>query len=318
LGNARCHSERQRGIWARIASLLLLLLLSSGCSSLRTVAVNQLGSAIAEGGATFSSDDDPELVGDALPFSLKLIETLLAKSPDHVGLLVAASRGFTQYGYGWVEPTREEEGDRGEAARLRSRRLYLRAREYGMRALAVSIDNIRVRLASNPKAALSLAREKDVAALYWTATAWGLAISSSKDDLDLLADLPVVEALISRASELDPDFESGAIDTFLITFEASRSALSKDAGHRARQHFARAVQRSGGASASPFVAAAEALSIPDQNRGEFEELLTQALAVDADRKPEWRLQNILAKRRAQWLLSHADDLFIESHAGGNQ
>lgn len=97
------------------------------------MAVNQLGSAIAEGGATFSSDDDPELVGDALPFSLKLIETLLAKSPDHVGLLVAASRGFTQYGYGWVEPTREEEGDRGEAARLRSRRLYLRAREYGMK-----------------------------------------------------------------------------------------------------------------------------------------------------------------------------------------
>lgn len=298
-------------------AVLILLLLSGGCSSLHTVAVNQLGKAIAAGGATFSSDDDPELVGDALPFSLKLMESLLSESPNHHELLVAASRGFTQYAYGWIEPAREE-GARGEAVRLRSKRLYLRARDYGMRALATSIDNFRVRLASNPKAALALARKKDVVALYWTATAWGLAISSSKDDLDLMADLPVVEALISRAAELDADFENGAIDTFLITFEASRSALSKDAGERAREHYSRAVQLSGGELASPFVAAAEALAIPDQNRGDFNDLLSLALAVDADKKPEWRLQNILAQRRARWLLSHADDFFIESSTGGKQ
>ena len=314
MGNARRRESRSA---LAATGLLLLGAVTSGCS-LRTMAVNQLGSAIASGGATFSSDDDPELVGDALPFSLKLIESLLAESPNHTALLVAASRGFTQYAYGWVEPVRDEEGERGEAARLRSRRLCLRAREYGLRALATSIDNFRVRLAADPKAAVALARKNDVPALYWTAAAWGLAISGSKDDLDLMADLPVVEAFISRAAELDPDFENGAIDTFLITFEASRSAFSKDAGARARAHFGRAVQRSGGASASPYVAAAEALAIPDQNRAEFNELLSRALAMDADKRPEWRLQNILAQRRARWLLAHADDFFIESPTGGNQ
>lgn len=290
---------------------LAAILLFASCS-LRKLAVNQLGTAIASGGTTFSSDEDPQLVGDALPFSLKLMESLLAESPNHAPLLVASARGFTQYAYGWVEP---EDTD---AARLRSKLLYLRARDYGLRALSTSIDHFQVRMAADPVAALKLARKRDVPALYWTAAAWGLAIASAKDDLDLLADLSTVEALISRAAELDPEFENGAIDTFLITFEASRSAVSKDAAASARMHLKQAIERSGGESAAPFVAAAEALAIPDQNRAEFDELLARALAIDPNIKPEWRLQNILAQRRARWLLAHHDDFFIESSAEATQ
>ena len=294
---------------------LLAIVLSTGCS-MRTLAVNQLGNALAAGGTTFASDDDPELVGGALPFSLKLMESLLAQSPEHTPLLVATSRGFTQYAYGWVNPAGDEEGEPAERARERSKRLYLRGRDYGMRALAASIDNFRVRFAVNPRAAVSLARKRDVPALYWTAAAWGMAIANGKDDMELLADLPLVEALILRAAELEPGFDEGAIDTFLISFEAARSGTSKEAAAHARAHFRRAVQLSRGESAAPFVAAAEALSIPDQNRTEFEKFLNDALAVDPDVRPEWRLQNILAQRRARWLLAHHEDLFIESETNG--
>jgi len=297
------------------AAALMAITLSGGCS-VRTLAVNQLGNALAAGGTTFASDDDPELVGGALPFSLKLMESLLAQSPEHAPLLVATSRGFTQYAYGWVNPAADEDGESAEFARARSKRLYLRGRDYGMRALSVSIDNFRVRFAVNPRAAVALARKRDVPALYWTAAAWGMAIATGKDDLDLLADLPAVEALISRAAELEPGFDEGAIDTFLISFEAARSGMSKDAAAHARAHFHRAVQQSRGQSAAPFVAAAEALAIPDQNRSEFEKFLSDALAVDPDGRPEWRLQNILAQRRARWLLAHHEDLFIESDTKG--
>ncbi|MBK5259250.1 MAG: hypothetical protein JJE51_06635 [Thermoanaerobaculia bacterium] len=288
------------------SALLALVLLLPNCS-LRTLAVNQIGNAIAGGGSTFSSDDDPELVGDALPFSLKLIEGLLAESPRQTALLVAASRGFTQYAYGWVEPANDPSAtDR----RLRAKRLYLRARDYGLRSLTVSIDRFPARLAADPHAAVALARKRDVPALYWTAASWGLAISLSKDDPDLLADLPAVDAMIARAAELDPEFENGAIDTFLITYEASRSGMSRDAGSRAREHFRRAVERSHGNSAAPYVAAAEALAIPAQDRAEFDSLLENALAVDLNAEPLWRLQNILSRRRAEWLRTHADDYFF--------
>ena len=77
-----------RGLW------LLVLMLASGCS-IKKMAINKLGDALAGGGTTFASDDDPELIKAAVPFSLKLIESLLAESPRHRGLLLAASRTKT-------------------------------------------------------------------------------------------------------------------------------------------------------------------------------------------------------------------------------
>jgi len=298
-------------------AMLGTAVLSGGCS-LRTLAANQIGNALASGGSTFTSDDDPELVGAALPFSLKLMESVLADSPHHEALLVATCRGFTQYAYGWVDPSGQGEGETALMARERTKRLSLRARGYGLRALSLSIPNFAIRLSSDPSATLALTRKRDVPALYWLAAAWGLAIANGKDDVDLLGDLPIVEALISRAAELDPDFDGGAIHTFLISYEGSRSTVSRDAATRAREHFLRAVELSGGQLASPYVAAAESLAVPAQNREEFTQLLERALAIDMNARPEWRLQNLLAQRRASWLLAHHDDLFMDSTTGNDR
>ena len=56
--------------------LVVVCLLASGCS-MKRFAVNKLGDALAGGGTTFSSDDDPEFIKSAAPFSLKLMESLL-------------------------------------------------------------------------------------------------------------------------------------------------------------------------------------------------------------------------------------------------
>ena len=53
--------------------LLLAALLAPGCS-VRKVAVNALANALAAGGDTYATDDDPELVAAAVPFGLKTIE----------------------------------------------------------------------------------------------------------------------------------------------------------------------------------------------------------------------------------------------------
>ena len=50
--------------------------------------------------------------------------------------------------------------------------------------------------------------------LYWTAAAQALAISTSKDQADMIAQLPEVEALIDRVKELDPGFGQGALPEF--------------------------------------------------------------------------------------------------------
>ena len=295
---------------------LTVLALLASCSP-RQYALKKLGDTLAESGAAFASDDDPDLVADAVPFSLKLMESVLAEVPQHRGLLLAAARGFTQYAVAFVQQQADEREDldlaASKALKARARNLYRRARDYGLRGLALRQRDFERDLRAHPKTAVARARADDVPFLYWTAAAWGLQISVSKDDPEAVADQPLVEALIDRALALDEDYDHGAIHGFLVTYELGRpgGGAQKEAERRARLHFERAVELSGGMLASPLVSLAEAVSVLNQDRLEFESLLNRALAIDPGARPEWRLANLVMQRRARWLLSRVDLLFAE-------
>ncbi len=297
----------------RILPLLAAMLLS-GCS-VKRFAINKVGDSLANSGTTYASDDDPDLVGQAVPFGLKLMEGLLAESPKHRGLLFAASSGFAEYAYAYVqEPSEELESEDlalANVLKARARRLYLRARDYGLRGLETKHPGFGASLREDWKKAVRSTTRRDVPLLYWTAVSWGAAIALSKDRPDLVAEQPLVETLIDRAYELDAGFGHGAIDQFLISYESARQGANGDFAWRSKQHFDRAVALTSGQSASPFVAYAESVSAQKQDRGEFEALLQKALAVDPDARPEWRLSNLIEQRRARWLLSREDELFLE-------
>ena len=296
----------------RLAPLVLLLLLAGSGCSIKRFMIGKLGDALAGSGATYASDDDPELVRDALPFALKLIESLLEQTPDHRGLLLAAASGFTQYAYAFIQQDADQAADHDAAAtadlRLRARGLYRRARGYGLRGLAAAHPDFEATLRRDPAAALEAVGPDEVPFLYWTAAAWGASISLAKEDPEQLADLPLVEALGRRAIALDEGYDRGALHEFLITLEASRPGGSLAA---AREHFRRAVELSGGERAGPMVALAETVAVQSQDRAQFESLLRQALAVNPDARPEWRLANLVYQRRARWLLGRMDLLFAE-------
>jgi predicted anti-sigma-YlaC factor YlaD len=296
------------------ATLVIVVLTGSGCS-IKKIAANKMADSLAaQSASSFATDDDPELVGSALPFTLKLMESLLEEVPQHRGLLFATSSGFTQYSYVWVQEPAEEievrDMAQAERLRLRARKLYLRARDYGIRGLEVKHRGFGTALRQNPKTVVKTTRKTDVSLMYWTAVSWAAAISVGKDDPDLVADQPIVEALIDRCAELEPDFDNGAIDGFLITYESARQGAKGDFAVRSRQHFDRQVQLTGGQLAAPFVALAETVSVSKQNRNEFESMLKRALAVDPNAKAAWRLNNVVMQRRARWLLSREDELFF--------
>jgi predicted anti-sigma-YlaC factor YlaD len=295
------------------AVLALGALLLTGCS-VRQFTMRRVGDALAQsGGGTFARDDDPELVKAAAPFSLKLMESLLAEDPSHEGLLLATASGFTQYAYAFVQQEADElEATDLSAARamhLRAKRLYLRARDYGLRGLEARHPGFASALAANPAAAAPLAAKADVPLLYWTAASWGGAIALGKDDPALIAELPKVEALIDRAVALDEAWDGGALHTFLISYETARGG-GGDAAERSRRQFEQAVALSQGRFAAPYVSYAEAGPLQRQQPAEFRRLLEQALAVTADAHPEARLANLVAQRRARWLLGRMDELFL--------
>ena len=303
--------------WRRLRLVVLVMVVAgatTGCS-IKKIAVNKLGDSLASGGTTFTSDDDPDLVGEALPFSLKLMESLLAESPQHRGLLLATCSGFTEYAFVYVQVPAEEIEDqdlaKADFLRMRARHLYLRARNYGLRGLEVNHRGFATELRQDARAAVSKAGVKDVPLLYWTAASWGAAISVSKDNPEMIADQTIVEALIDRALALNSDYDFGAIHGFLITYESVRRTANGDFAVRSRKHFERAVELTSGQSAAPYVALATTVSVSKQDSTEFEALLKKALAVDPDARPEWRLMNLVMQRRARWLLSREDELFVK-------
>lgn len=315
----RLVAESRRYEISSVILLLATMMSITGCS-VRKFAINKLGDSLANSGTTFASDNDPEFVGQAIPFSLKLIEGLLAESPTHRGLLFAAASGFTQYSYAYVQQSAEqvetEDVTKSRVLAERARNLYLRARDYGLRGLETKHRGFSVSLHESPRAAARTAKAGDVPLLYWTAVAWGAAIALAKDRPDLVAQQPQVEALIDRAYELNPDYEHGVIDQFLISYESARQGAKGHFAARCRDHFDRAVALSNGQLASPYVAYAETVSVQMQNRAEFEMLLKQALAVDPDSRAEWRLSNLVMQRRARWLLSREGELFLDAVTAG--
>ena len=293
---------------------LLFALFFTGCS-FNSLVTNKVGDAVANGGNTYAKDDDPELIRAATPFSLKLMESLLDQNPKHRGLLLAASSGFTQYTYVFVQQDADEVEERDVKAaanmRERARHLYIRARDYGLRGLDSAHPRFISTLRTNSASALSATSSDDVALLYWTGVSWAAVISVSKDNPESIADLPSVEALIYRALELNERFDHGAIHGFLISYEMSRPAAGRDAESRSRKHFERTVELTQGQQVAPYVALAEAVSVAKQDRAEFEALLHRALAINVETRPEWKLANIVMQRRARWLLARTDQLFSE-------
>jgi predicted anti-sigma-YlaC factor YlaD len=296
--------------------LAVILIASAGCSP-RRLAVRAFANALQSGGDVYGSDEDPELVAAALPFGLKTLESLLAADPRNRNLLTAAASGFTQYAYAFVEQEADfvEESDLARATELRARarRLYLRALGYGWRALELDAPGLRQRVQRDPAAAaawLAGLEARDVPLLYWTAGSWAAAISLAKQESELAADLGLVEAMMRRALALDEGYAGGALHEFFVVYEGSRTAVG-GSFERARQHFERAQDLASGPRAGLLVSFAETVAVGTQNRAEFEELLQRALAVDVDAAPEVRLANVLAQRRARWLLARGDELFVE-------
>lgn len=280
------------------------------------MATGALADSLAESGSVYMSDEDPELVEEAVPFGLKTMESVLDEHPEHRGLLVALTSGFTSYAAGFVEQDafaiQTVDMDAADALMERARKLYFRAQRYGMRALSVDIEDFEARLRADAPGVLAEMEVEDIEALYWTAAAWGLAIAASDLDPDLVADFPLIEAMVRRALELDEDWDQGSLHDFMVVLESDAPGGNLD---EAERHFRRALELNGGQRAGTYVSMAENVSVRRQDGAQFVELLNEALAVDVDALPDERVVNIINQRRARLLLERSGDLFLDDPLG---
>jgi predicted anti-sigma-YlaC factor YlaD len=297
-----------------------LALLAAGGCSLQKVAVNAVAGMLSspESSTVFTGEDDPELVADALPFAMKLYESLLAQTPDNPELLLTTGSLFAMYANAFVQTPAgmlpDTEYAQRQEALVRAKRLYLRGRDYCLKALELRHPGLRARLEAGDPAALAKTGLQDVPYLYWASAAWMGAFSAEPFDMELLLTLSRPLALMGRAYQLEEGYNHGAIHEFYISVYGALPASLGGSLEKARYHFGKAVEEAHGLTAGPYVALATAVSVPEQNATEFRELLGKALAIDPGASPENRLVNILNQRKARWLLQHIEDYFLLEEA----
>lgn len=300
-----------------LAILIVLPMLFSNFCSLKKMAMNTVADTLAspEGGTVFTGDNDPELVGDALPFAIKMYETIMASIPQHRQLRLRTGSIYVMYANAFLQTPAnllsEEEYKKQEFLMKRAKNLYLRGRDILLEALEQKFSGFIENL--NQKRyglALDSVKKEDVPFLYWSAAAWLGAFAIDPFDMKLGLTVPRAAAMMDRALILDKGFRQGAIHEFYVLYYGSMPDYMGGDFDKARFHFRKAVEQSGGKSSSAYLSLATSVSVKEQNLDEFKMLLEKVLSIDPEANPGNRLVTILNQRQARWLLDHVDDFFL--------
>jgi predicted anti-sigma-YlaC factor YlaD len=279
--------------------------------------MNAVADALTGDGSSdvFTGDPDPQLVGDAIPFAIKMYESLLSANPDHQGLMLTTGSLFVMYANAFVQGPAEMfpryEWEAREAALNRSKQLYLRGYRILYNALEKKFPGFKEATVEkgSMQSLLNKCKKQDVGLLYW-AVAGGLsAYSIDILDYELSANIPQWSAMIHRAYELDPDYSGAALDEFFILFYASLPELLGGDLERARYHYKLALEKTGGNSAGTYVSYAQSVCVPAQDYETFKDCLEKAAAINPDADASTRLVNIINQQKARWLMDNAWTFF---------
>ncbi len=288
--------------WKAILSGLSLLFLPFYSSCIpKALTVAAVGSILEDVVKSSSKLSDISIIREGTPAYLMLIDGLIEAYPHNEKLLVAGASAYSSYAA--LFPGRED--------REKARQLYLRGRDYGLRALSKreQFRELFPKPLDQFEPCLKGFGKKDVPALFWTASCWGSWISLSTDSVEAMAELPKVVSLMQKVLELDEGFYYGGPHLFLAVYHSSRPSAYGGNPEKARSHFEKAFELSQGEFLMTHVLYAKYYARQAFDRELFVSTLEKVLDAPADSVSELTLLNTLAKQQAKGLLEQVDDYF---------
>jgi hypothetical protein len=280
--------------------MLFAMLLVSGCSTDKMAV--RLALPLVEGQyAALKEESDPELAGNAMPASLKMMEGFLKEDENNPDILLRLAEGFCSYSFSFVEDT-----DRARAAVL-----YQRGKKYALSVLAAEtdIENFDKLNPEQFNSAVQKLDEENVPALFWLGQCWGGWVMLSLDNPRAFAAVSKVESLMKRVLELDPSFHYAGPHLFLGVFYGGRSKMLGGDPAKSRYHFEQSLKLTGNRFLLSRVMFAKTYAVQVQDKKLFAEQLNTVIKSSGNILPEQRLANEVAKLKAKRLMEMANELF---------
>jgi len=291
-------------------------ILLGGCS-INKMAMNKVADILAGSGTgtVFTGDNDPEFVGDALPFAIKMYETLMRSVPGHAGLVVTTGSLYIMYANAFLHTPasmmKEDMFKEQDRLMARAKNLYLRGRDIILNGVERRhpgfTDFLKKKEFNN---ILKMMEKEDAPFLYWASAGWVGAFSIDPFDMDLGISLPRAAGLMDMVLKLDPEFERSSIHDFYVSYYGSLPEYMGGSNDKARENYKLSVKYSNGKLIAPYVSLATSISIKTQDYKEFRELLNKAVSFDVETNPGSRLVNIINKRKAKWYLENEENFFL--------
>ena len=291
--------KKNKHLAMRLLLILTSALLLSACSMDRML-VRSSVPLLESGVEALNHETDLDLAEDSIPANLNMLQGMIKIDPENGLLRTYAAQAFYGLAYGFNEDNRPE----------RASEFYLRGRQHGITALELTgVGKLEDNTIADFNEAVSNMRERDVAAMFWTASCWAKWIDMHRDDPAAIAQLPRATALMQRVLELDETFYYGGAHLFMGILEASKPRMAGGDLNIAREHFLKAMELGDGKFLMTGVYYADYYAKKAFDRELFISILEDVLKTPVDIKPELTLLNAVAQKRALKLISEADDYF---------
>lgn len=277
-------------------ALLLGACLAAACGSVMRRATTQFSDNLT---GAILNQDDIETARDGVPAYLLLIDGLIEGDPLNPDILLAGAKLYGAYAGGFVDDSERAQKMAGRAYGYARRALCLREKPL-CDVLDAPYDKF--------DAALQQADAKDIATLYGFAAGWAGKIQVNAGDWNAIADLPKLQALLTRCHAIDPRYDDGGAALYLGVVNSIRPASLGGKPEEGRKWFEQALELSGGKNQMVRVLYAQFYARLVFDQALHDKLLNEVLAADPA-APRLTLINTLAKKKAKALLASGKDFF---------
>jgi len=281
---------------ALLVTTISSVFLASGCSALIAKKTEQFARDFS---STILDSDDPVTIEQGIPAYLLLLDALVKNNPEQISLRQASATLTSAYASGFVKEA------------VRSKRLNQKALTDAFSVLCqqdkhlcqpreLTLNDLQQRLAQMNKS--------DVATLFMVGSVWAGWIQANADDWNAVADMPRVEALMTRIVALDENYQQGAAHIYLGVLATVLTPALGGRPEVGKAHFERAISLSDGHNLAAKLYYAKNYARGVFDRELHDKLLNEILAAEPHAK-DLTLSNIMAQQQAKELLQSADDYF---------
>jgi len=299
-----------------VISYFLILVFTSVSCSISRIASDMTAGIFKEGAPVFEQEGDVETAEISGLAMIKTLEVFNFQNPTNKVYLNLLARSYATYAFGFFETRMVQyqftDPEKYQMYFDRAKGFYRKGKVFAMEffqhkdpsligAIRKGLDPVRKRVSGYDR--------HDVEPLFWLAFNWGSFINLSKDDIAVVADLVLVEAMMAQIVKVYPGFFYGGPNMFYGVYYASRPAMLGGNPVQAKEHFEAASQTTGGKNLMVFALEAQFLAVQTMNRDLFNEMIQKVTDGSVEGLPQQRLANALAKQRVKYLQANASHYF---------